>query len=159
MNYKLRRGRGGEKKRWISHKKMYSCYQTVETCYPPPGFKKQGQVQAMRIGRKTKVPARLGFEDNCCNCTWKGTLAPAPTERDPLWLSRCFCCFVVRRRVFWRSGSGDLRHVGMLLFNRNHIKCRRRLNVWHSGSFYLINKIPFNVVLKIKKGGSVAEGM
>lgn len=26
-----------------------------------------------------------------------------------------------------------------------------RLNVWHSGFFYLINKIPFNVALKIKK--------
>ncbi len=60
--------------------------------------------------------------------------------------------------VFWRSGSGDLRHVGMLLFNRNYIKCKPRLNVWHSGFFYLINKIPFNVVLKIKKGGSVVKG-
>lgn len=39
---------------------MYSCYQTVGTCYPPPGLKNQGQVQTMWIGRKTKVPARLG---------------------------------------------------------------------------------------------------
>lgn len=41
---------------------MYSCYQTVGTCYPPPGLKKQGQVQAMWIGRKTKGPARLALK-------------------------------------------------------------------------------------------------
>lgn len=41
---------------------MYSCYQTVGTCYPPPGLKKQGQVQAMRIGKKTKGPARLALK-------------------------------------------------------------------------------------------------
>lgn len=41
---------------------MYSCYQTVGTCYPPPGLKKQGQVQAMWIGRKTKGPAHLALK-------------------------------------------------------------------------------------------------
>lgn len=34
---------------------MYSCYQTVGTCYPPPGSRKQGQVPAGRIRGKTKV--------------------------------------------------------------------------------------------------------
>lgn len=29
--------------------------------------------------------------------------------------------------------------------------------MWRSGFFHLINKIPFNVVLNIKKGGSVVE--
>ena len=125
---------------------MYSCYQTVGTCYPPPGLKKQGQVQAMRIGRKTKVPARSALKIIVATVLERG-LWPRPLLR----LSRCFFFFVVPAVVFWRSGSRDLRHGGMLLFNRNHIKCERRLNVWHSGFFYLINKIPFNVALKIKK--------
>lgn len=41
---------------------MYSCYQTVGACYPPPGLKKQGQVQAMWIGKKTKGPAHLALK-------------------------------------------------------------------------------------------------
>lgn len=41
---------------------MYSCYQTVGTCYPPAGLKKQGQVQAMWIGRKTKGPTHSALK-------------------------------------------------------------------------------------------------
>lgn len=35
----------------------------------------------------------------------------------------------------------------------------RALNVWRFGFFCLINKLPFNVALKLKGGGSEAEGL
>lgn len=110
-------------------------------------MKKQGQVQAMWIGRKTKVPAWLGFEDNCCNCTWKGTLAPAPTERVPLWLSRCFvvllcCCF-----DGVAVGTCDTWERSFLTEITSNVSRSRMCGT----RLLLINKTLFNVVLKIKK--------
>lgn len=134
---------------------MYSCYQTVGTCYPPPGLKKQGQVQAMRIGRKTKGPARLALKIIVATVLERG-LWPRPLLRLSRFFLLLFCC----SQLFFWNDSRDLRHVGMLLFNRNHIKCEHTLNVWCSGFLYLINKIPFNVGIKNKKrrqcgGGSI----
>lgn len=99
---------------------MYSCYQTVGACYPPPGLKKQGQVQAMWIGRKTKGPARLALKIIVETILERG-LWPQPLLRLLLFLYYCFvvvhCCF------FFGAAAGIFRHVGMVLFNRNHIKC------------------------------------
>lgn len=129
---------------------MYSCYQTVGTCYPPPGLKKQGQVQAMRIGRKTKGPARLALKIIVATVLERG-LWPRPLLRLSRFFLLLFCC----SQLFFWNDSRDLRHVGMLLFNRNHIKCKHTLNVWCSGFLYLINKIPFNVGIKNKKKEAV----
>ncbi len=80
---------------------MYSCYQTVGTCYPPPGLKKQGQVQDMQIGRKTKVPTHLALKIIVATVLERG-LWPQPLLR----LSRCCFCFVVRRCFFGVEATG-----------------------------------------------------
>lgn len=85
---------------------MYSCYQTVGTCYPPPGLRKQGQVQDMRIGRKTKVPTRWALKIIVATVLEKG-LWPRPLLR----LSRCCFCFVVSRCFFFgeeATGISDM---------------------------------------------------
>lgn len=99
---------------------MYSCYQTVGTCYPPPGLKKQGQVQAMRIGRKTKGPAHLALKIIVETILERG-LWPKPLLRLLLFFLILFCCCALL--CFFGAAAGIFRHVGMVLFNRNHIKC------------------------------------
>lgn len=88
---------------------MYSCYQTVGTCYPPPGLKKQGQVQAMRIGRKTKGPAHLALKIIVETILERG-LWPKPLLRLLLFFSNIvlLLCTVV---FFW-SGSRDFSTCG-----------------------------------------------
>lgn len=92
---------------------MYSCYQTVGTCYPPAGLKKQGQVQAMWIGRKTKGPAHSALKIIVATILER-RLWPKPLLTLVLFFFLVlFCCCALL--CFFGAAAGSFPHLGMVL--------------------------------------------
>lgn len=122
--------------------KKCSRYQTVlkEHVILHP-LEERGSGSSHADWEKTKVPAPLCFDDNCCDCTWKDCSSIA-NWAGPLFTQCCCCSFL--RRCFGKTTMGFIR-VGMLF--SPEITSNAALT---PGLSSVINEVPLNALLKIQ---------